>query len=265
MLSDSFDVSLFNKNLSTQWLGRDFHYHAALPSTNSYVKKLDAENVDHGTVVLTDNQRSGRGQYDRVWESEPGQNLTFSMAFKPGLAEGFHVLTMACALALVEQLREIEREACAFIKWPNDVLLNNKKVAGLLTEAVFLGNKLDRLVIGIGLNVNQETYRADLAGKATSIRLETGKKTSREYFLSCLLPRIEYKYDLWLRKTSGLLRRVNRKIEGYGKWIGLSVNGEEKANPYKLLGVNESGRLVVLNKEGGLESFSYEQIRVITD
>lgn len=265
MLSNFFDVSVFNKNLTTQWLGQDFHYHAALSSTNTYVKKLDAEEVEQGTVVLADNQLSGRGQYDRKWKSEPGENLTFSMVFKPQFSEGFHVLTMACALALVEQLKDVEQEACAYIKWPNDVLFNDKKVAGLLTESVFLGNKLERLIIGIGLNVNQQTYHADLSDKATSIRLETGRRVSRENFLSCLLPRIEYKYNLWHRKKSGLLRKVNRKIEGYGKWIGLSVNGERKANPYKLLGVNESGRLVVLNKEGGLESFSYEQIRVITD
>lgn len=264
-MSNSFDESAFGKKLSTQWLGQDFHYYASLPSTNTYIKKLAAEEVRQGMVVLTDNQLKGRGQYDREWESQPGQNLTFSMVFKPQGTEGFHVLTMTCALALVEQLKAVDQKACAHIKWPNDVLLNDKKVAGLLTETVFLGNKLDRLVIGIGLNINQQVYHEDLTGKATSVRLETGKKISRELFLSKLLHRIEYKYHLWHRNQSDLLKKVNREIEGYGKWIGLRINGKKKDDPYKLLGVNESGRLVVLNKEGGLESFSYEQIRIITD
>lgn len=264
-MSDSFDVSIFNKKLTTQWLGQEFRYFASLPSTNTYVKRLDAEEVVQGTVVLTDNQLRGRAQYDRKWESQPGQNLTFSMVFKPRHNMGFHVLTMACALALIEQLKDVQSGACPYIKWPNDVLLNDKKVAGLLTETVFLGNKLDRLIIGIGLNVNQQTYHSDLVDKATSIRLETNRIISREDFLSRLLSRIEYKYHLWRRKQSDLLKQVNREIDGYGKWVDLTVNGKKKDDPCKLLGVNESGRLVVLNKEGGLESFSYEQIRVITD
>jgi len=264
-LSDTFDVSVFNRKLTTRWLGREFRYFASLPSTNTYVKELDAEEVEQGTVVLTDNQLSGRAQYDRKWESRPGQNLTFSMVFKPRDTGGFHVLTMACALALIEQLKDAGEGACAQIKWPNDVLLNDKKVAGLLTETVFLGNKLERLIIGIGLNVNQQAYRAELATKATSIRLETNRQVSREDFLSRLLNRIEYKYHLWRRKQSDLLRQVNREIDGYGKWVDITIDGQKKDDPCKLLGVNESGRLVVLNKEGGLESFSYEQIRVITD
>lgn len=251
--------------MSTQWLGQEFRYFAAMPSTNTYVKELDAEEVMQGTVVLTDNQLRGRAQYNRKWESQPGQNLTFSMVFKPQNTEGFHVLTMACALALIEQLKDIEQETSARIKWPNDILLNNKKVAGLLTEAVYLGNAFDRLIIGIGLNVNQQIYPDQLAGKATSIRLETNRKISREDLLSCLLNRIEYKYQLWRRKQSDLLKQVNREIDGYGKWVDLTVDGKKMEERCKLLGINASGRLVVLNKEGGLESFSYEQIRVDTD
>lgn len=264
-MSNSFDLSAFTKKLSTQWLGQDFHYHATLPSTNTYLKKLNADEVEQGTVVLTDNQVEGRGQYERTWESSAGQNLTFSMVFKPRETEGYHVLTMACALAVVEQLRSIGSEICAYIKWPNDVLLNDKKVAGLLTEAVFLGNKPDRLIIGIGLNVNQRTYPGELEDKATSIRLETGQKISREDFLARLLRRIEYKFSRWYRKESDLLKQVNREIDGYGQWVDLRVNGQIKDESYKLLGINECGRLVVLNREGGLESFSYEQIRVVTD
>lgn len=265
VLTNSFDLSAFNQKLSTQWLGQDFHYYASMPSTNTYLKKLDAEEVEQGTVVLTDNQLKGRGQYERTWESHAEKNLTFSMVFKPQDTEGYHVLTMACALAVVEQLKEVGSEICTYIKWPNDVLLNDKKVAGLLTEAVFLGNKPDRLIIGIGLNVNQRTYPGELAGKATSIRLETGQKISREDFLAHLLQRIEYRFNLWHRKESDLLKQVNREINGYGQWVDLRVNGQIKDKSYKLLGVNECGRLVVLNRDGGLESFSYEQIRIVTD
>lgn len=264
-MSTTFNLYDFENHLSTQWLGRDFKYFKSLPSTNTYIKKLDSDDVQPGMVILTDNQTRGRGQYDRSWASEPGQNLTFSMVFKPKTSNGFHTLTLACALALVEQVKSISSDLCIQIKWPNDVLVNGKKVAGLLTEAVFIGNKPARLVIGIGLNVNQPKYRAELAEKATSLRIEMERQLSREALLSELLSRIEHKYRLWHQKQAKLLIQINREINGYGQWVGLTVNGSMKPDSYKLLGINESGRLVLLNHEGGLESFSHEQIRIVTD
>ena len=199
-MSEPFDLSGFKKQLSTQWLGQDFRYFKSLASTNSYLKSLKPDAVEHGTVVLTDNQTHGRGQYDRAWEVQPGQNLTFSIVFKPHNTTGIHALTLACALTVVELVNNLEEEPCASIKWPNDVLMNQKKVAGLLTETFFLGNTIERLIIGIGLNVNQERYEDELAGKATSICLETGQRKSRERLLNELLRRIEFKYYLWNRK-----------------------------------------------------------------
>lgn len=265
-MDDQFDISVFNSKLSTQWLGRSVCYFKKLESTNTYVKKLSKEEVDQGMICLTDDQFKGRGQYRRKWESETGKNLTFSLVFKPQTAAGFHVLTLACALALVEQLDSLMNESsCAYIKWPNDVMLKRKKVAGLLTETVFNGNHLDRLIFGMGLNVNQASFSPDLADKATSIHMETGKEINREDFLCELLSRIEHKYNLWHRRQDGLVKSINRNINGYGKWIGLKVNDQLREDSYKMLGVDESGKLLMLNQDGGIESFSYEQIRLVTD
>ena len=264
-MSEPFDLSDFRQQLSTQWLGQDCRYFEALDSTNSYVKNLKPEEVQHGTVVLTDDQTQGRGQYDRAWQVQPAQNLTFSIVFKPQDMTGIHALTLACALTVVELINNLEQEPCASIKWPNDVLMNQKKVAGLLTETFFLGDKIERLIIGIGLNVNQERYEGELSQKATSIHLETGDKKSRERLLNELLRRIEFKYYLWNRKQPDLFKQINRKINGYGQWVKLKVNDQMKKSSFKLLGINEFGQLLVLNREGGIESFSYEQIRIVTD
>ncbi|HEX6983258.1 MAG TPA: biotin--[acetyl-CoA-carboxylase] ligase [Balneolaceae bacterium] len=265
-MGEKFDISVFNNKLSTQWLGHSICYFNELESTNTYVKKLPKEEVHQGMICLTDNQLKGRGQYERRWESETGKNLTFSLVFRPQSPRGFHVLTLACALALVEQLCSLVGESsCAYIKWPNDVILKRKKVAGLLTETVFNGNHLDRLIFGMGLNVNQASFSPDLVDKATSIHLETGKVISREHFLCELLGRIEHKYSLWHRRQDGLLKSINRSINGYGKWIGLKVNDKLRDDSYKMLGVDESGKLLMLNQDGGIESFSYEQIRLVTD
>src|SRR5699024_5737285 len=100
-MDEKFDISAFNQNLSTQWLGRSICYFDELESTNTYVKNLPQKEVGQGMICLTDHQIKGRGQYQRIWESEIGENLTFSLVFRPQHNVGFHVLTLACALALV--------------------------------------------------------------------------------------------------------------------------------------------------------------------
>lgn len=264
-MSNLFDVAAFKNKLTTQWLGRSICYVKELDSTNSFIKRLPRQEVDQGMLCLAENQRKGRGQYERKWKSDAGKNLTFSLGFQPRSSEGFHVLTLACALAITEQLNEAVSDVLARIKWPNDVLLKDKKVAGLLTETVFNGNKPDRLIIGIGLNVNQDQFPAALTQKATSLYRQTGKKVSREDFLCELLTRIEYHYYSWHRRQQDLVKSINRNIIGYGRWVGLKIDDELYDDTYKMLGINEAGKLLMLNQEGGIESFSYEQIRLVTD
>lgn len=144
-------------------------------------------------------------------------------------------------------------------------MLNDRKVAGLLTETVFSGNTLDRLVIGIGVNVNQQKFPAEVSETATSISLEMQKPVDREILLGDILQRIEHKYHLWDRHKNDLIKAINRNIIGYGQWIGLIVDDKLQEDHYKLLGINEQGQLLMLNQDGGIESFSYEQIRLVTD
>ena len=263
-MSSSFDKSLFLDKLDTRWLGQSVCYFDELPSTNSYVKKIPRDEIEQGMICLTNHQTKGRGQYERTWESQSGQNLTFSMVFVSPKAERFHVLTLACALAMVEYFDELLTTSCAAIKWPNDVLLNDKKTAGILTETVFTGNTFDRLVIGIGINVNQKKFSPELTDLATSVSLEAGHDIDREQFLVSLLKRIEHKYTLWQKQQPGLIKSINRNIVGYGQWVGLEIDDELQEKQFKLLGIGEKGQLLMLNQEGGIESFSYEQVSLIT-
>lgn len=259
-----FDVDHFKNVLHTQWLGHDFQYIEELESTNSYVKKIPDEEISHGKVCLADHQTKGRGQYERNWESTPEQNLTFTIALKPQRTERLHILTLACAGAIVE-LIEKETALKASIKWPNDVMVNDGKVGGLLTETVFSGNSLDRVVVGVGFNVNQEKFGKEIQKKATSLKMEDGHSFSREKLLAEYLGITEYCYGLWHKNDPQLLKSINQKIIGYGNWIHLSVNGDSRPDKYKLVGVNEKGHLTVINKESEVETFSHEQIRLITD
>lgn len=250
--------------MDTQWLGQSIRYFDELPSTNTHLKTIPREELEQGMLCLTDHQTRGRGQYERQWESEKGLNLTFSMGFTPPDHQRFHVLALACALALVEQLNELLDTSCSAIKWPNDIMLNNKKTAGILAETVFSGNKFDRLIIGIGINVNQKKFSKKLQDIATSVHLESKKDIAREAFLAELINRIEYKYRLWQQQKSGLIKSINRNITGYGQWVGLKIDNKLQEDRYKLLGIDEIGQLLMLNRDGGIETFSYEQIQLVT-
>jgi len=259
-----FDTTLFEKELSTSWLGRELFFFDKLESTNNYAKKLERIEPKQGALIITDHQTCGRGQYDRVWYSAKGENLTFSIIFEPSSGDRLTVLTLANALAISETVEELTKEK-AQIKWPNDVYVGDKKIAGFLTETIFNGNKFERVIIGIGLNVNQENFDLFLNGSAISIKKFIKKDSSRERLLARLLTRIEYYYRLWDTQDIELIKQINKKIIGYGKWIKLTVNDELLDGMFKFLGINEIGQMVVLNKELEVNTFSYEQVRIQFD
>ncbi|MDX1585389.1 MAG: biotin--[acetyl-CoA-carboxylase] ligase [Balneolaceae bacterium] len=259
-----FNPDIYHQNLSTQWLGHDLLYFEELESTNSHVKKLSSEEISHGLLCLADYQTEGRGQYEKNWVSERGENLTFTLAFLPGQAKRLHVLTLACARAIIRQLEETTGLEGA-IKWPNDVCLDGRKVAGLLTETTFSGNKIDRLLVGIGLNVNQDHFPDDIRDSAASIKQLTGKQIERELLMAELMSHIEYEYRRWQKQERDQLRQINQNLIGYGRWVRLSINGRVSDNTAKLIGVNEDGQLVVLTQDAELKTYSFEQIRIITD
>ncbi|MDX1585267.1 MAG: biotin--[acetyl-CoA-carboxylase] ligase [Balneolaceae bacterium] len=259
-----FDVNTFKNALTTRWLGHEVLYFKELDSTNSYMKKLPGDKIDHGLLCLADSQTEGRGQYNKSWDAAPGKNLTFTLAFKPGESSRFHIVTLVCAKAIIDEIKN-RYGLKPYIKWPNDIIVEEKKIAGLLTESTFCGNKVDRLLVGIGLNVNQEEFPSRLKDIAASLKLLTGQMISREELLASLLSRMEYGYGRWHKRDSSLLKEINKNIEGYGRWVTLSINGVEREEPGKLLGINEKGQMTIINPEGEIETFSYEQIRIITD
>ncbi len=228
------------------------------------MKNLDRKDVAHGQICITDFQKNGRGQYERNWEGAIEENLTFTIVFTPANVQRFAVLTLACARAVVAQIEESIQQK-ASIKWPNDVYINRKKVTGILTESVFNGNSFDRLLVGIGINMNQAHFTDGVQEKATSLQQIAGEKINRERFLVELLSRIEYEYARWLKQNTEQLKTINQKMIGYGEWITFKVNGNILGEKYKLLGINEKGYLMGISRAGDLKIFKHEQIRVITN
>ncbi len=255
-----FDTSKFKSELHSQWVGQEFHYLEETESTNLFAKQL--KEAVPGTVILAENQKAGKGQHNKAWLTEPGKNLTFSIVFTPSKADRINLLTLACASAIEDVVCKYYDDCSIDLKWPNDVICDGKKIAGLLTEVIHVGNRVDRVIVGIGLNVNQEKFNEEISDIAASVKHFSGKEESRERLLADILTRIEYNYQRWMNSNVDLIQEVNEKLQGFGEWITLEVDGKRFEDQSKFLGMNEKGALQVLNKELGVDTFSYEQIRV---
>jgi BirA family biotin operon repressor/biotin-[acetyl-CoA-carboxylase] ligase len=258
-----FHKNIFEQHLVSAWVGQEFHLLNEVDSTNNYSKKV--ETPIPGTVVLAEEQKAGKGQHNKVWTTEPGKNLTFSIIFTPSQADRITLLTLACASAIQDVVYKYLDDYSIDLKWPNDVMCDGRKIAGLLTEVIYNGNKVDRIIVGIGLNVNQVNFDENLKEIATSLKSCTGKDFSCEKLLCDLLVRIEYNYQRWMNNSIELVKEINPKLQGYGSWVTLEIEGNPLSEKKKFLGMNEFGALQVLNKELGVDTFSYEQIRILTD
>lgn len=257
-----FDSKLFEKKLATSWLGSSFLFFEELPSTNAFAKDYKRDQIVDGTVILTDHQTSGKGQHKKKWISSVGENILVSIIFQPHRKNSLMLLTLAIAL-VIKELTEEYINRSAILKWPNDVLIGERKIAGILTEAVYSGNVLDRVVVGIGLNVNQTSFPPELKDKATSLFGESGSQNhSREDVLCNLLSKAEVYYRLWAEGDRSLIKKINKNLQHVGEQVTLFINGEKHSEAVKLLGANERGELLVLNKEWKVDTFSYEQIRI---
>jgi BirA family biotin operon repressor/biotin-[acetyl-CoA-carboxylase] ligase len=167
------------------------HYYPQVGSTNDVARELAADGAPEGTVVIADEQTRGRGRLARHWVAPPNTSLLMSVIFRPALPpDQAHRLLIACGLALAEACEAVAGVRVD-VKWPNDLLIDGKKVAGILAESAVEGERLDWLVVGAGLNVHQVFTPTDpLSGRATSLHMETGKEHDRAMLLAQILVRL---------------------------------------------------------------------------
>ena len=236
----------------------------AISSTNSYLKELGRDlALKEDLLVWTEKQTAGRGQMGSGWESEDHKNLTFSVykRVKVMPINQQFLITMATSLAIMEVLKE-EGIANLAVKWPNDILAGNGKLCGILIESVIRRGRLHAVIIGIGLNVNQEQFM--YAPRAASMAMETGK-------------------------THDLENLLHRLIEQFYKYVDLITNGDFKAlraqyldNLFKykrpaafkdclggeifsgmITGINEQGNLLVEKEDGSTVTFGLKEIELL--
>ena len=177
---------------------RLYHYLDTVDSTNTLCTRMAREGAPEGTMVVAEGQTTGRGRRGRSWYSPHGTSLYLSLLLRPNRAMlEAQRLTMMASVALAETIRDLTG-AEALIKWPNDIFISSRKVAGILVEAESQGDRLDWMVLGMGVNVNTESFPSELEHRATSILRETGKKACRAGLLTRLVVGMETLYRPWL-------------------------------------------------------------------
>lgn len=244
-----FNIENFDIKLDTDFIGRTFVYAEELESTNTFLMDRESAYKSNGTVVLAEKQIKGKGRKDRVWNSAPESNLTFSILIVEDkiLIKNSNLINFAASLSVafsIENLFQLKTE----LKWPNDVLINGKKTCGILMEASSQGNKIERLVIGIGVNVNQNSFQGTFNYPPTSIKNELGRNAEREKLLAEILNNFEFLLEKIRDNKSDIIKDWKSKCRMIGERISIKENDVEKFGIFYDL--DEDGFLLLKTKYG---------------
>ncbi|MCI9447712.1 MAG: biotin--[acetyl-CoA-carboxylase] ligase [Lachnospiraceae bacterium] len=250
---DILSQSEVASRLHTKWLGHDVRYYDELDSTNMEAKRIAEEAGNdgwHGTVVVADKQTAGRGRRGRTWSSPVGTGLFFSVLLKPEIDPGnASMLTLVKGMAAVKGIAEVTGLSPQ-IKWPNDIVIHGKKIVGILTEMSAQIDYVNHIVVGTGINVHQTEFPEEIAGKASSLRLEMqaeGKEESisRAQLLGAVLKYFEQYYEIYLQTEdlSALKEEYQTMLVNCGRTVRvLDPLGEYEG---KAMGIDCRGELLV--------------------
>jgi BirA family biotin operon repressor/biotin-[acetyl-CoA-carboxylase] ligase len=239
--------------LSTNELGRVVHALETAPSTNEVAFQLAAEGAGHGEVVIAEQQTRGKGRRGRTWASPPRVNLYCSAILRPELPpQRAPELTLTAAVALAETLRDSRVEA--FIKWPNDVQVGGKKIAGILTELSADPDQVHFVVLGVGVNLNcrVEDLGPDVALTATSLMEARGEKVPRALFTAALFGRLEQRLDQHAREGFAPIQKAWRLLSStLGQEVLVRTDGAELRGVAE--DIDDAGALLVRTPRGAVE------------
>ncbi len=246
----------------TRWAGQEIYYYPDTDSTNIRAKELGEKGAPHGTLVVAGQQSAGRGRRGRGWESPPGCSIYMSILLRPEfLPSKAPMLTLIMAYSVAKALR-----ACTGmevkIKWPNDIVLNGKKLVGILTEMSTEIDYINHVVIGVGVNVNMASFSEEIAKTATSLRIETGEIIKRSTLIVEMMKHFEKNYEMYLKTEdlSGIREAYNGLLVNCGKEV--RILGAREPYQAVALGINDSGELLVRKQDGSQEAVYAGEVSV---
>lgn len=262
IVEDALSKEEIEKRMRTSFVGKEIYYRECTESTNQDAAKYLEEGAEQGLLVVSDQQTKGRGRRGRIWQSPPGTNIYMSLGLKPEiLPDEAPMITPIQAMAVACAIREI-CQLDATIKWPNDVVINGKKVCGILTEMVLKKDAVSHVIIGTGINVNGDAFCQELQDVATSLYLETGKLYNRSQLVGKTLEYFEKFYNQFLqtKDLSLLMETYNELLINCEK----TVRVLDLQNPFTGIakGIDEKGRLIVEKSDGQTETVYAGEVSV---
>ena len=244
-----YNAQALRKALHTKRFGCKIYTFDTIDSTNNCARALAGCWAEEGTVIIAEQQTAGRGRLGRPWVANPNENLTFSIILRPTIpADAINLLPLSVAVAVagaVEKVTGLKLEC----KWPNDLLYNNQKVAGILLEGSYAQNTVDWIVIGIGINVNQTLFPGDLDKKATSLKLAAGRDIDRTALFTAVLESLERYYHAGSKSGfQSILPDWIAKTKMIDQKISVMENGALLSGTVK--GVSREGGLILRSDAG---------------
>ena len=232
--------------MHTDWVAKEVLYFDTIDSTNTKAQELAEKGYPSGTLVVADKQESGKGRRGRSWVSPSGTGIFMTLMIKPDInPNNASMLTLVAALAVAKAITSVTGEE-ALIKWPNDIVVNGKKVCGILTEMNAQFDYINHIVVGIGINVHNESFPEEISQMASSLMIEEGgKRFHRAQIIAETMSYFEQYYDTFLKTQdlSALVREYDELLVNRNK----SVRVLDPKEPFdgKAMGITPKGELIV--------------------
>ncbi|MCB5435071.1 biotin--[acetyl-CoA-carboxylase] ligase [Blautia faecis] len=246
--------------IHTKWAGKTVHFARETDSTNLWIKRLAKEGASEGTLALAEFQSAGRGRLGRSWEVPEGTSVMMSILLRPKFEPQYApTLTLVMGMAVAKAVKSLGFDVS--IKWPNDVVVSHKKICGILTEMGVRDGKIDYAVIGVGINVNIKEFPEEMADKATSLYLESGREFDRSQIPGLVMEAFEEYYEKFAATCdlSGLKEEYESILANYNQPVRVLAK-----EPYEGVarGITDGGELLVEKTDGTIVAVSAGEVSV---
>ncbi|MBN2099390.1 MAG: biotin--[acetyl-CoA-carboxylase] ligase [Dehalococcoidia bacterium] len=236
------------KDLKTTIVGRSILYYPALPSTMDEARGLAGQGAAEGTLILCDEQTEGRGRQGRRWFASPSSSILMSVVFRPTLGQ-LPQINMLGSLSIVQTIEKVANIKSR-VRWPNDVLIDGKKVAGILMENIFQGHQLEAAILGVGINISLDVSAyPEIAPIATSLSGEARRDFNRDDILHILLEEMDMLYQA-VKRNEDVYHRWLPHVETLGKTVRIKSGQSEEEGLAQ--SVNPDGSITLRRADGSL-------------